>query len=185
MATVPNPSTVAAGDKIPAATWNTDVRDEGLFWTTNRPLCVLNQAVAQSGWTSATFTAVSFTTEDVDRDAQHDPVTNNTRITIGKTLGWYRISGCYVPAGNAATTLARAFIRLNGTTGIGGAFGSMTITSGQSISYAIPLASCYVQATTATDYIELLGWQTAASGTIGTGAATGTTSHLSAEWVGL
>lgn len=94
---------VAAGAKIIAA----DIPLE------EYPVGRMIQTVVQS-IADAVITALSFTTEEFDTHGQHDPVTNNTRITPN-IPGYYEFTGTYYSA--APTTLANmdAFFRKNGT----------------------------------------------------------------------
>ncbi len=48
---------------------------------------------------NTTWTPIQFDAEYFDTDAMHDPVTNNTRITI-KTAGYYMLGGCVEWASN-------------------------------------------------------------------------------------
>ena len=182
MATIPSPATAAVGGKETASGWNTDVRDEALFWTTNRPIGQAVQTSAQTGWTSATFTSITFSTEDIDRDGQHSTSSNTSRFVIGTTLGWYRVSGNYCSAGNAVATLLRAQIALNGTA-VNGSPNSMNPGASSAI-FCVPTFAVFVQATAAADYVEVQGWMTAASGTIGTAVSSAFTSALNVEWLG-
>lgn len=149
---------------------------------TDRPVCYIVQGTAQTGWTTATFTTVTFAgTDDLDTDDLHDPAVNNSRILIGTKLGWWRVSGLYTPAANSATTLFRAAIAKNGTRLTSGFVG--VAPSSSSGLMGLATGTVYVEATSSGDYIELQGYQAAASGTIGTGVSSDLAPSLSAEWV--
>ena len=182
MATIPSPATAAVGGKETASGWNADVRDEALFWTTNRPLGQSVQTVAQTGWTTATFTSITFTTEDIDRDGQHSTSSNTSRYVIGTTLGWYRVSGVYCAAGNAAATLLRARIALNGTA-VQGSPNSIN-PGGTSGILCVSTFAVFVQATASADFVEVQGYMAAPSGTIGTATSGEFVSALNVEWLG-
>lgn len=59
----------------------------------DKPLAELRQATVQS-IPNVTFTSVTFDAEDIDTEAGHDNVTNNSRYTVqaGKG-GYYKLSG--------------------------------------------------------------------------------------------
>lgn len=182
MAIVPVVPTKAVGDLVTAADWNDWVKGTRDFLIGTRPLTQIVQGTAQTGWTSGTYTAITFTNEDLDRDGTHSTTTNTSRIVIGGTLGWWRIGGLYASPSNAATTILRAAIALNGTR-VNGSIGSMTPGGAAAISIATQMVM--VEASAAGDYVELLGWQTAGSGTIGTSVSGGDfTSILTAEYLG-
>lgn len=185
MATVPSQATAAVGGKIPAATWNDDVRDAVNFFTANRPLTYLTQAVAQTGWVSAAVNDVTFSTEVLDRDGQHSTASNTHRVVIGNTLGWYRVSGSVVFAANTAITFLRVSLSLNGTV-IDGSWASLGVVSGtlSASSTALSTNSVLVQATAASDWVSLQAAVTAASGTLGTAVSGGAKCSLTVEWMG-
>lgn len=128
----------------------------------------LVQQVAQTGWTSSTPTAITFGagSEVVDTGGFHDTSTNPSRITIGLKLGWWLVSGLYCPPSNNATTTVRAMIYKNGTA-VPGGFGGQSLSATTAL-VGVPTPGVLVEATSATDYVELYGFQTAASGTLGT-----------------
>lgn len=182
MGTVPVLPSWAVNEDITAA--DLQAMCDAVEWDfETRPIAFLAQTVAQTGWTSGTFTAVTFSAEVVDRDGQHSTSTNTSRVTIGGTLGWYRVSGLYVPAGNSAATLVRANIGLNGTA-VAGSFSSQSPAS-NSNTLGVPTGTVLVQATASTDYVQLFGSETAASGTLGTAVGgSGSASSLCVEWIG-
>ena len=183
MGTVPVAPTWSTNVKITAA--NLQSMSDGINWDfATRPICFLVQQSAQTGWTSGTLTAIQFggAPEVIDRDGQHDPTTNNTRVIIGKTLGWYRVSGTYVAAVNANITRLQARIELNGAA-VDGSFTGVGISG--NFTHGIPTGTVIVQATTSTDYVEITAAETVSSGTpIGTAVSTGAHSTLLVEWLG-
>lgn len=107
-----------------------------------------NQSVANT-----TNTVLAFNQERWDTHAQHDPSTNNSRLTC-KIAGKYLIIGNFWYESNA-TGERDAWIRLNGTTKIG-----------ETRQEALELtpAGTYVIVTTiyelaVDDYVELGAWQ--------------------------
>ena len=183
MATIPSVATLTTGNKIDS-TYLASIKSFLDFTMSDKPLGFFVQQASQTGWTSATFTAVTFgaSSEVIDRDTQHSTSSNTSRVVIGDTLGWYKVSGVYVPAVNSATTFVRCCIAKNGTE-VNGSCSSFNPVSTSS-ALALPTPTVLVEATSATDYVELLGWQTAASGTIGTVAGTIISPSLTVEYVG-
>jgi hypothetical protein len=189
MATIPSQETKAVNDKVTAAWANSDVRDSVDFILSNKPLGFFVQQAAQTGWTTATFTAVTFgaSSEVIDRDTQHSTASNTSRVVIGDTLGWYRVNGVYVAAANSACTLVRACIAYSSAGGaateVNGSATSMSPASTGS-TLALPTGSVLIEATNALDYIQLDGWMTAGSGTLGTAVGSIISSSLTVEYVG-
>ncbi len=148
-------------------------------------LCQLVQqtGAAQTGWTSATPTAVTFGvgSETVDTHNAHDTGSNTSRINIGVKLGWWHIEGVYVPVNQNNTTLIRAIVGLNGNL-IPGSFTGLPFTSPGTSLIGITTRAILVEATSASDYVELYGYQTAGSGSIGTAVNSYAASSLSAIW---
>jgi hypothetical protein len=94
---------VAAGAKIIAA----DIPLE------EYPVGRMIQTVVQS-IPDAVITPLSFTTEEFDTHGQHDPVTNNTRITPN-VPGYYEFTGTYYSATPVTGVNMDAHFRKNGT----------------------------------------------------------------------
>lgn len=141
------------------------------------------QSVAQTGWTTATYTTLTFSgTDTLDTHDMHNPASNNSRVVIGKRLGWYKVWGSYNGAANANTILIRAALMKNGSRIAGSGVSSEGASPG-SVSAGATVPVTYVQATAATDYVEIQGWMTASAGTIGSNVGGELTSTLSAEWV--
>lgn len=183
MVAIPTAPTWSVGEFI------TDVDLQALsdylkFLLETGPLVCLVQQSAQTGWTTATDTAVTFGSgsEGIDRGSTHSTSSNTSRLNIGTHLGWWEVSGVYAAPSNTATTTLRASIGLNGTV----FDGSKTSQQLSSFSGTPSLATgtVYIEATDAADYVELLGFQTAASGTLGTGVTADIASSLRARYVG-
>jgi hypothetical protein len=98
MATVPVEITWVTGQVVTAAQLNANLRD-AINFLISPPLAILRQTVAGS-FTSATWTQVSFDTEDIDRDSGHSTVTNTSRYTA-QTAGYYLCAGKISFASNA------------------------------------------------------------------------------------
>ncbi len=163
MATIPTAPTWLVGEDI------TDVDLQALsdycrFVMETKPITVLVAQVDQTGWSSATYTAVEFGagSEVLDTDTQHSTSSNTSRVTIGDTLGYYRLTGVVTFNGLTTTTLVRAGFALNGSM-IAGSISSMAPLSSSS-ALSVVAHSTIVEATSSSDYVELMGWQTA-SGT--------------------
>jgi hypothetical protein len=86
MVSVPNPRTWVDREIPPYSTINAEVYGT-LAWLLQPPMCKIRQTTAQS-LTTATFTAITFQTEDIDPYNWHG-TTNPTRITP-TFPGWYR-----------------------------------------------------------------------------------------------
>jgi len=195
MATLPTTTSKAVGSKVQALDWNTYVKGNDDFFISNRPICVLKQNVAQTAFASATNTSVIFDTEVVDRDNQHSTVSNLSRINIGNTLGWYRVTGHVAFAGSAAGNTRRVSMFLNptitgettaaGGTVSGGTQYEQTITFSNATTnlLTVALVTTYVQATSASDFIILNAWQDT-GGTLATGVSGTFRSTFAAEWIG-
>lgn len=183
MATIPTAPTWLVGEKI-TDTDLTALSDYCRFIMETKPIFSAVQQSGVTGWTSATYTAVTFGagSEVLDTDAQHSVVSNTSQVNIGKTLGFYRLTGVVALVGNTATTLARSGFALNGSM-IAGSIASIAPAS-TSNALAIVAHSTIVEATASGDYVELMGWQTAASGTIGTLVSGGNfASALTVEYI--
>ncbi len=146
--------TWVAGELVTAAYMNTNIRDAGNFWLA-RPLCIMRQSVAQA-ITTGSWQAITFDTEDVDRDAAHSPSTNPGRFTA-KTPGYYSMSyAVAIEANNVGWRGAR--IQLNATES------STTVLARSSMNAANPYDSAlsgagiiYMNGTT--DYAQVIVYQ--------------------------
>lgn len=81
--------TWVSGELVVASYMNGNIRDLGNFLLA-RPMAIIRQTVAQSV-PNASWTPVTFDTEDLDRDNGHSTVTNTSRYTAA-TPGYYWIS---------------------------------------------------------------------------------------------
>lgn len=157
MATKPSVALAAIGQKISATLWNNGVYRVWNFLDVTKPVCLAYQTATQS-LTTSTFTAITMDSEVIDTDGQHSTSTNTSRIVIGNTLGWYRVSGAVAYAGSGAGNGRRVRLLANGgASGVIGGHGSIAPGgTGFTMCYLAPVL---VQATLSTDYIELQGWQ--------------------------
>jgi hypothetical protein len=184
MATIPFqpvPAAATVGSKIQAANWNTQVQLAEEFFRLNRPIAQIQQTVAQS-IPNTTYTAITFTGESLDRDNQHDTATNTSRVVIGKTVGWYKVTGvvCYA-APSTATGGRGASIWFNGSPStLGGNVFHSVVNTGAVHSV---LTTVLVQATTPTDYVELYAYQQS-GGALNTAISGGQVSYMIVEWIG-
>jgi hypothetical protein len=87
---IPSTRLFTAGEIETGAYLNSAVTNLGNFML-GKPIAQLQQTVAQSIPTAA-FTAITFTSEVIDRDNGHNNVTNTSRYTA-QTAGWYFVSG--------------------------------------------------------------------------------------------
>lgn len=160
MATIPAPSTAVVGAKISAARYNADVRDSANFFQINSPTFFGFQSTAQTAFAASTWTPVQLNgAETIDRDGQHDTVTNNSRVVIGNTLGYYRVSGVVPWPSNATGTNRRARVYLNGVA----INGSQIIVPPASTFVTCVVPPVIVRATASTDYVELIAFHDAST----------------------
>lgn len=141
----------------------------------------LTQGTAQTGWTTGTYTTITFGTEDFDWGTIHDPVTNASRINIGVKLGLWEVSGMYAAAVNNVCSNHRARMIVNGSQINGGLTSFAMTTSGF---VCIPIPTQLVLATVSTDYVEMQGYMVAGSGTLGTTVSTEVRCMFQAVYIG-
>jgi hypothetical protein len=179
VATKPTIASVAIGAKVSAALWNAQVYTGNRFQDVTKPVCHVYQTVAQAP-ASAAWTPITFDSEYIDTDNQHSTVSNTNRIVIGNTLGWYRVSANVAFNGDIRG-------RRGGRIGLNGSAvpiaGSQIVipayaqnAAGAATGYNINVTSppVLIQATLATDYVELQGFQdtgVALNTTVGSGIA--------------
>jgi hypothetical protein len=158
---------MAAGDR---AFWS-DV-DEAIA----RPSGRLVQTVTQTGIASATTTALTFTTEDLDSHNFHNTGVNPSRVTP-TVAGWYNVRGGVAYAGATDYIANESFIRQNGLVGIPP--GNRITPSTASQTLVVPCAA-KVFCNGTTDYFEVCLRATKTAGTIATVISSQYTSTL--EW---
>lgn len=112
MATVPVTRTFVAGEIVLASYFNANIRDV-LNYLLAPPIMELRQQVVQSIPNSA-FTAVTFTTEDVDSSGMHSTSVNTSRATAVYP-GWYQETGSTAFAVNATGSRGSSYY-INGAT---------------------------------------------------------------------
>lgn len=110
------PRTWVAGEVPTAAQFNANIRDNVAFLA-NPPACRVYHNTTQSA-ANSTEVSVAFNSERYDTASMHDTVTNNTRITF-TTAGLFVVGAHIEFAAAADYNFVYAYIRLNGTTGIG------------------------------------------------------------------
>lgn len=169
--------TWTTGEVVTAAELNSNIRD-ALNFLLAPPLAVLRQTVAQSTANSA-WTAISFDTEDFDRDGGHSTSTNASRY-VAQTTGWYLVVGSCGWASN--TTGIRAFgIVQNGDLN-NSMYGRVQIapatgTFGTSVS---SMAFLYLNA--GTDYVEIYMFQNSGAA-LNTGVAGVDAPRMQVVWL--
>ena len=147
---VPNPRTWSVGDLATGTILNTELRDTINFLTAP-PIFIAKQAVAQS-IANATFTAITFTTEEVDSYSGHSNSTNTSRYTA-VVAGWYHVLGIVQWTPNATGRRA-AQLAVNGTQVRQTEAATITTASGTS---CVPVETdLYLNVG---DYVEVGGWQ--------------------------
>jgi hypothetical protein len=125
-----------------------------------RPMARLTKSTAQStSATPAALTAVAFNTESFDTHSLHDPVTNNTRITIPTGLdGYWKFAAHLEGASTTPTVTLGLAIAKNGTE-VPGTRNHIAPTGS---TFAYPVTSDALSAA-AGDYLEVMCFSGAAS----------------------
>lgn len=178
MATLPTTKTVAVGDKITAADYNTYTRDDMAFVIAPPRCSVYNSAVLTP--VTATWTVHTWDTEYYDTDTMHSTVSNTSRL-VATTAGLYDTKAQIAFAANA-TGIRALQVRKNSAgnsasgTRIGWAYISANGAGGQqSITFDKDVQM------TASDYLELFIYQSSGAG-LATIAGDGD-SFMSMRWV--
>jgi hypothetical protein len=113
MATVPVPRTWTVGELLTAAKLNVDVRD-ALSFLLAPPLAILTKNGVQSV-TSGSYVALTWPTEQVDRDGGHSTSTNTNRYTA-QTAGYYLLNEWNEWGLTSTSGYRRIGFRINGVT---------------------------------------------------------------------
>lgn len=119
------------------------------------PIGRLQQATNQNV-PDATLTALTWTTEAIDTDGQHDPVTNTSRITPN-LAGYYRFDVCYYSEAAATPANMDVSVRKNGT----GTIASGNRVVGATIANSVS-GWTMLDMNGDTDYVEFLAFQDSA-----------------------
>lgn len=114
------------------------------------------QATAQTGLTSSVFTSITFATgaEIIDSASGHSETTDTSRY-VGKTPGYYDLTGAVAFAAVSSGTYRAARFAKNGTA-IDGSRGFATPVAGTIAASAV-CAPTAVYLNGTTDYVELQG----------------------------
>lgn len=112
MGTVPAPRTWVSGEIVTAGYMNTEINTAITWLLSGFPLFRAVQAVAQS-IPNTTWTALTWSTEDIDRDNGHSTSVNTSRYTA-QTAGRYDCDGLYI-VNLTGTNIAAARLAVNGT----------------------------------------------------------------------
>lgn len=171
MAVVPVPPTFADG--IVSASKLSQLCDAVTF-VQNPPLAELRQTSTQS-LTTATWTSLTFTTEDVDTEDGHD-TSSDTSKYFAVYPGYYQVSGGYVTAGNA-TGLRGTRFAVNGTAV--NASSTMETANASATAYAARTRTVYLDVD---DYVEIQAYQSS-GGNLSTAATAESQPHLSVRLV--
>lgn len=147
---------------------------EAVTFLQDRPLVQLRQTVSQNVTTS-TFTALTFTTEDVDTDDGHDTGSNTSRY-VAPEDGWYRCSGAFNFESNATGVRVSRWAK-NGTEINGGRTDHPAI-SGAQVAYNARTIDISLSAG---DYVELQVWQNS-GGTRATVVTADVQAHVTIVW---
>lgn len=176
---VPDTGGGFGGSSVPGSSDLNSKLVDPINWLLKPPLARLRQTVLQSINTS-TFTAITFTTEDVDTDVNgvggHSTSITTSRYTANQA-GWYQLSGAVGYAANATGRRLAAFY-VNGTI-LNGSQVALAATAANDA--AIP-ARTMVAFLNVGDYAELYGYQES-GGALNTFVTTGGQSTFEIRWV--
>jgi len=115
---IPSTRLFTAGEVETGAYLNSSITNLGNFML-GKPIAQLRQTAAQT-LTTGNNAAVTFDTEDIDRDNGHSTSTNPSRYTA-QTAGWYFVTGAIAYTGNATGARVARF-QVNGTSLNAGAY---------------------------------------------------------------
>jgi len=152
--------TYASGDILTAADMNTYQRDNGRHMTGSStgggPMCRVTHSTTQS-IANATETSLAFDTERFDVGPMHDPVTNNSRITVPASQGGKYLVGAQLAWQSNVTSAGRRDVRLrvDGATYWG--FAGQVVDVGSGAEQYHTIASLITLA--AASYVEVRGFQ--------------------------
>jgi hypothetical protein len=148
------PATAVAGTALTAAFLNTYLRDNVAWIATDSPACRATRGSTQS-LTTATPTAIALDQERFDNAAMHDTVTNNTRITVPTGGGGKYIIGAELEYNNNSTGVRDIRLRTGGATLV-----ASISQAAVNVADSHRMGAVQVQALSAAEYVECLGYQT-------------------------
>lgn len=173
------PTTRAAGYKVPASVWNTDLVNN-ITYLANPPACRVYHDTTQSV-ADSTLTALVFNSERFDATGMHSTSALTGRITFNDA-GLYMVTLCFGVAAAADYLSLGAHIRLNGGSFIASSFlGTQTDANDN---YYVTVTTVYKFAVA--DYIETLCWQNNTANAARNVVSVGNRSpEFAAAWIGL
>lgn len=143
------------GQRLTADLLNANLVDPVNETTAEKPIGRVTQSVAQS-LADATFTAITFTTQEYDTHDFHSTSSNTSRIT--PTLaGYYRFTGTVSFEGTATPVAVDAHWRKNGSNSAAGTSRVIGATTILGVQVTATIAMDGVS-----DYMELMGRQDSA-----------------------
>lgn len=173
--------TWVTGEIATAAYFNTYLRDNVKWLSTDKPMCNAYHSSTQS-ISSGSATACSLNSERFDNSTMHDPSSSNSRITIiAANAGRYLVGGNMEWAPSTAGDYRAAIIRADGATSLAHDLKPPGGTSGFATHSPSTLYALNAQ------YIELVAQQNSGGG-LNVTAASATSSYqctLWAAWVGV
>jgi len=150
---IPAPPVRAAGSRLTATIYGSDVTDDVTFLT-NPPVFVGTQTVAQS-LANSTWTALTMDTEQIDSRSAHSTSSNTSRWTTPTGMtGWYTVGGIYAAAANV-TGFRAVRIQVNGTA-VRGTSIYVPNNGSNETGVPTPVRDIFLNAG---DYVEVAGWQ--------------------------
>ncbi len=179
MTSVPSPGTGFGVGVVDGSDLNNLLVDPVLFLL-KRPMARLRQIVAQS-LTNGTFTAITFTTHDVDQDwaggTGHSDSSNTSRYTANYA-GWYMLTGG-ISYAVSATGVRGAYWYVNGSP----ISGTETMGPASAAVNHGTAARGEMMYLNSGDYVELNGYQTS-GGALNTAVTGVAMSTMNVVWMG-
>jgi hypothetical protein len=177
---VPTTTYEAPGNLDTASVWDTGPKALN-DWLANRP-AFKTSVGTPSSVASGVWTAVPFSTTDLDTDGGHNTVTNNSRYVV-QVPGVYWAKGC---VGWNSTGIGNNQSRFNTAIAVNGVIlrGAAQFAWKQTNDNAATLASGVAVLSTG-DYVEVWGLQTTGTSIYFDNGSTGTACDLSLFWVHL
>lgn len=175
MTTVPVTRTFVAGEVVLASYFNTNINGP-IGFLLAPPILEIRQTTLMTVTTS-TWTAATFTTEDVDSSGMHSTSSNTDRCTAVYP-GWYQFSGGSGWAANS-TGARGTYWDVNAAALNGSQTLEPPLTTGNTSIYPSRTKQIFLNVS---DYARLMIWQSS-GGNLNTAVSTTEQPHISGRWV--
>lgn len=180
MATLPTTRTWVADTVVTAAQMNSDVRDLGNFVLSGKPITIMYRSTSLTGIANNTWTNIPYDTEDVDRDGNHNTVTNTDRWTC-VTAGYYLFTHSTIPWTSQATAVGTRACRWLVNNADTGYFNSVVATNGDAM-YVTP--PTFIKYCGVNDYVTMAVRHTAGAGvTLDVTSTTTVRPYMAVYWL--